>query len=740
MGSRITAVFAAVLFAAAGAFLIVQAVGIWPRVKFVARARRLEAARASGKTGEIVEVALALSRLRPRDGSLRLIHARALLAAGKFKTARNAYAKTADVTKDRKLRAAAEIGRGCAILMKLSRPAARGLSKAAARDFDKARQAFEKALEIAPRLAEAKVMLAVAALWTGDIERARAAVEGAKGLLEREPAAVLACVRAYLAAAKGDAASAHKEFRRARALEPRSETPLGRHVARCVQMLDLEDASRPGAGRNLRRTLVKHLKAEGPRGITTPRDYPVFLRAAFSCARSEVSAERSLGMDLLARAAEEHEDDPAPLLVRVAATAFRLLPLWEKAAGFAKSARRGAGARASVSVLDLLPGTGSAPKPAGKSPSNPHLAQIDAEGDRIDKDAGKAATLLVAGGGRKGAPADVAGALGLFEYIFRWRVRAAELSTDPAMRRTREAAAAALVLAADKLLGPALLGAPGTPDGLAAKAAALMRNAGVLFARQSAWKEALACFRRSLEILPGQGELEEYLEEQKGIRVAAVYPAVPGELQPSRPLLGAEFFLPEGVKGLKSCKVKASLGLKGGTRKAIQPLVSGTGLWYAPEEGELPDGLIEARFTVTSPLSKRVEAVVSFRVDGSPPKITSCRPGRDAVIDQRHPLIRIKWREPSGLDPESVEVALEPVKAVFFRRVLVTKGRQKSSRYVGDVTWKKNDAAVRGGAGASGEIVTGTTSEIPTGIFRVRVRMKDTFGHQLKDDWTFTVR
>jgi hypothetical protein len=159
-----------------------------------------------------------------------------------------------------------------------------------------------------------------------------------------------------------------------------------------------------------------------------------------------------------------------------------------------------------------------------------------------------------------------------------------------------------------------------------------------------------------------------------------------------------------------------------------------------PGEGEFPEGAIEVRFEVDVPFAGKTQATSAFPVDGSPPEIVSRSPGADAVITDKQPYIRIGWKDASGLDPDSVEVVLEPVTATFPRQVLVTKGRQKSGKYVGSVTWKSTAPVVPPEATTSGVIVTGTSGACPTGVFRVKVRMKDAFGRAKQDAWTFSIR
>jgi len=169
-------------------------------------------------------------------------------------------------------------------------------------------------------------------------------------------------------------------------------------------------------------------------------------------------------------------------------------------------------------------------------------------------------------------------------------------------------------------------------------------------------------------------------------------------------------------------------------------VISGTGLWYVPGEGELADGLVEVRFAVTDPSGYKLEGKTSFRVDSSPPEITSRFPEPGAVVTNRQTVFRIGWRDPSGVALESVQVVLEPVAAEgFFRRIMVDKGLQKSGRFSGAETWKSKTPVIRAGA-SEGTIVTGTMSALPPGVFRVQVRMRDAMDKVRKDAWKFTVR
>lgn len=693
MNSRIAVVMAGVLLLGASGFLAVQALRLGPRMEAASAARRFEDVRASGNLQEIAKAAAEFVRLRPRDVSVRLLRARALLAAGKYAEARRAYAEAAGLAREPTLRAAAEIGRGSAILLKSSLPASA--------DLDAAKKAFQQALRAPPRVPDAQACLAVVHAWAGDLKATDAAVRAAKGTLHLEPAIALACCRAFVAASKGDSASAHKEFRRAQALDPTMRTALGKYLARRVKVFELDAGSRPDASKELRKGLVEQLKAEGEQGIINPDTYPLFLRAAFACAG--VPGQGGTGMGLLGRAIASRPEDPIPLLFRAVAVARQLGPLWEKAGTFATARGR------------------------RKSQTNPHLKEMDRADARMLKDMAKAAEFHAARGG-EGAQH----ALGIFDFLLRWHLRKAELSTNPAFRRTRELAAASVALAADRCLGKS------KPN----KAlAALMRSAGVLLAKHSAWSKAYACFARSLEILPGQTELAAFVEKmRKGMVVVAVHPPAAGRARTSRPLAGVEFSVPGWLTDLSAYKVAASVGTKDGPRTAITPVVSGTGLWYIPREGEFPEGLIEVRFEVTDPLSGKVNATASFSIDGSPPEITSRHPEPAAIIRDRQPLIRIGWKDPSGLDPGSVEVVLEPVAAQATRKVLVSKGRHKAGRYQGSVTWKAKSPVVPAEARDSGEIVTSSSGALPQGTFRVRARLRDAFGHLKEDAWTFTIR
>jgi hypothetical protein len=644
-------------------------------------------------------------------------------------------------------------------------------------DLAAALKAFERGAAARDVAGDARALQAVAHIWAGDLDAARAAAEGVKKGLGLEPSAALACARAYLAGAADDPAAALQELRRARMLAPGDDTPIGKYVSGAMKSFELETAARPGAPAALRTKLVKHLQAEGPKGIVDERSYPLFFRAAFSCALSANPAETKIGMHLLSRAAEGRPKDPMPLVATAAALTHGAAPLWKKAEEEAKVAavRGGGTVDAGPSVLDLLPGGGPA-KPKTTRASKP-LVEIDKTGARIAESLAKAAALYAAGtpDGAPGNAEDAAGtpgsalgrtegaagtpnsapgrtegaagtpgsalgrtesaarAVGLYEYMFRWHLRASELSTHDAARRTRELRAAAQAVAMKDLLGER------APHNEAA--ARLLRNAGAIFARNCAWEKADACFTKSLELFGEQPNLKPYAESmRKPPRVVAVHPSTPGELQSGPPLAGVEIALPEAVGSLQDCKVEASVGAGSGERKAVTPVVSGTGLWYVPKEDELPDGLVEVRFAVTDPSDRKIEAKVSFRVDSAPPEITSRFPGPDAIVSDRHTVIRIGWRDPSGIDPASVQVILEPVRATFVRRLLVDKGLQKSGRFTGAETWKSKTPVVRAGGATEGTIVTGTMSDLPPGVFRVRVRMRDAMSKLKEDAWKFTIR
>jgi len=715
VGSRIALVVEGLLLVAALGFLAVGALGLRPRMDSAAAARRLEEVRSSGKALQIAEVAAELARLRPRDASVKLVQARALLAAGKSAKARAAYAEAAKIAKTPRLRAAAEIGRGSALLLK-SIPPARA-------DIEAAKKAFERARRSAPRVPDAHACLAVAHAWAGDMAAAEAAAKAAKGKLELEPAIALACCKAFIAASKNDNAAALAEFSRARALDPQMRTELGKYLERRMKVFVLDSGARADAPKKLRKEFVDYLKKAGKPGIKNPKTYPMFLRAAVAC--TDLQEERGLGMDLLAAAIAARPDDPVPLLFRAVAVAKSLDPVWNKAAEFAGA--HGVGPTTGPArAADLLPG-GSGRQGAIKRKANPHLKNIERKGAVRAKDVAKAAELHAARGGK-----DAERALGLFDYMFRWHVREAELSSSPPLRRKRRLSAVAVAAAADRSLGKSM------PN---KTLAALVRGAGVLLARERSWAEANARFMRSLELFPEQPELKAFLAKMRGgLAVVATYPSSPERARLSRPMAGAEFSLPGWLGGLSDHKVTASVGVKGGARTAITPVASGTGLWYVPGEGEFPEGAIEVRFEVAVPFAGKTQATSSFPVDGSPPEIVSRSPEADAVITTKQPYIRIGWKDASGLDPASVEVVLEPVTAVFPRQVLVTKGRQKSGKYVGSVTWKRTAPVVPPEATTAGVIVTAPSGTCPAGTFRIKVRMKDAFGRAKQDAWTFRIR
>ncbi|MHC5056397.1 MAG: hypothetical protein ACYTKD_17000 [Planctomycetota bacterium] len=741
MNSRVVVALEGVLLAGAAAFLIFQVAGVWPSVATMFAARSLHKARASGDRKATEKTLRSLLRRRPRDGGLRLLLSRTILSGGDYRKAGDAYAEAAKRSAAPGRRAAAEVGRGVSLLLKSTPPSPEDLAAALG--------AFEKGAETRAVSGDARALKAVAHIWAGDLDAARAAAEGVKKGLGLEPSAALACVRAYLAGAADDPAAALQELQRARMLAPGDDSPVGKYVSGAMKAYELEAAARPGAPAPLRAKLVKHLQAEGPKGIVDEKSYPLFFRAAFSCALSADPAETKVGMHLLSRAAAGRPKDPTPLVATAAAFAHAAAPLWKKAEEEAKAAAaRGGGAvDAGPSVIDFLPGGGPA-KPKTTRASRA-LVEIDKIGARIGESLAKAAALYAAGApdggadnaeGAAGTPGSALGrtegaarAVGLYEHLFTWHLRASELSAQDAARRTRELRAAAQAVAMNDLLGER------APHNEAA--ARLLRNAGAIYARHCDWEKTDACFTKSLELFGEQPNLKPYAESmRKPPRVVAVHPSTPGELQAGPPLAGVEIALPEAVGSLQDCKVEASVGAGSGERKAITPVISGTGLWYVPKEDELPDGLVEVRFAVTDPSDRKIEAKVSFRVDSAPPEITSRFPGPDAIVSDRHTAIRIGWRDPSGIDPGSVQVVLEPVRASFVRRLLVDKGLQKSGRFTGAETWKSKTPVVRAGGAAEGTIVTGTMSDLPPGVFRVKVRMRDSMNKLREDAWKFTVR
>jgi tetratricopeptide (TPR) repeat protein len=719
-----------VLLAGAVVFLLSQVVGIWPTVATKLGASSLHDARTAGNRKRTEKAVRALIKQRPRDGELRLLLARTILAGGDFKKARKEYAAAAKQSASPGHRAAAELGKGVALLAKSTPPSEENLAAAV--------KAFEKGAATQSTAGDAQTLLAVAHIWAGDLDAARAAVraagvaeakKGTRNCLGLAPSAALACTRAYLAGTEGDAVTASAELRRARFLVRGNDSPIGKYISESMKVFELEAASLPGASSSTRTKLVKHLKAEGPKGIADEKSYPLFFRAAFSCALSKDANHKKVGMSLLARATEDRPSDPMPLIATAVALAREAKPLWREAENKAKSndGKRIAAGDARNQLLDLLPGGGAAKPGAGRlSKPLKELAKISV---KLGGALTKAAARYVSAGDEEGA----AWAVDIFEYLFRWHLRTAELSTRASARRPRELLAAAQIVAMKKLLGKRI---PATEA-----AARLLRNAGAIFAKYSAWEEANACFARSLELFSDQPNLKPYAESMRmPPRIVAVYPAKAGELLAGPPLAGVEIALPESINSLHDCKVEASVGMDKGERKAFTPVISGTGLWYVPGEGELADGLVEVRFAITSPLGHKAEAKTSFLVDSSPPEITSRFPKPGSTVTDRHVVIRIGWRDPSGIDPESVWIKLEPVTAAAVSKILVDKGRQKSGRFSGTHTWKSKSSVIPEGSTFKGTIVTGTMSALATGVFRVRVRMRDAMNKMKEDSWKFTVR
>jgi len=719
-----------VLLAGAVAFLAFQALRIWPTVSAKLAVRGLYNARMSGDLGKTEKAARSLVRQRPADGPLRLLLSRTVFDRGDFGKAEKAYGEAAKRSRSPSHRAAAEVGRGAALLLKSSPPASDDVAAAI--------ETLEKAANTRSASGDARALLAVAHIWAGDLDAARAAAEaaatanaekGTKGGLGLGPSASLACARAYLAGVSGDAAKALQELERARMLLPSSDTPVGEYLSSVMKAFELETASRPGASTALRSKLVKHLQSEGPKGIADEKTYPLFFRAAYSCALSPLVTENRIGMDFLSRAVAARPKDPMPLVATAAALARKAEPLWESSAAAAKAAaaKHGADYDARATVIDLL--LEGRRGVAVAAPAGDSLKKLDSLGAKIDECLTKAAALYAASDDEDGARR----ALAIHEYLFRWHLRASELCTRRAERRERELVAASRAMAVKKLLGERI---PRTKA-----AARLLRNAGALFAGHAAWEKAGACFTESLELFGDQPNLKPYSESmRKRPSVVAVYPSKAGELQAGPPLAGIEIAMPKTMAGLRDCKIEASVGTGDGPRKAVTPVISGTGLWYVPGEGEVPDGLVEVRFAVTDPSGYKIEAKTSFRVDSSPPEITSRFPEPGAVVTNRQTVFRIGWRDPSGIAPESVQVVLEPVAAEgFFRRILVDKGLQKSGRFSGAETWKSKAPVIQAGA-SEGTIVTGTMSALPPGVFRVQVRMRDAMDKVVKDAWKFTVR
>ncbi len=716
MGSRILVVPAGIALAIGVALLGHQAVGIRAKLKAVAAAGRLDAARSSGGAKDIEKAARELAGFRPRDASLQLIRGRALLAAGEFEKAARVYSRAAKRTSGRP-RAVAEIGHGCALLRRGARPSPEALKAAT--------DAFKRAVKADGKFRDAFAMLAVAHAWAGDLDAAGAAAERATGTLGLEPTVALACARAFIAASTGDGAAATEEIDRARAVDPKFKTSLGKYLQSLGKGHKLKAAALPGANKKLRDWLVAHLKSAGKKGIANAATYPMFLRAAFAAA---TTGSKQVGMPLLDLAVKNCPDDPAPRLYRAAALAEGLAASWEAAEKEAKSARVKPGwtpARPRAGLPTLVTHRGAS---SARARPNAKLAKLEKAGARLLQDVARAAKLLAAGQLPSGE-ARLKHPLALFEYIFRWKLQAAYLSTIPDARRKRLLAAAEIANEAERCLGPHMSGAD---------AARLMRNAGTIRARYAEWREAFKLWDRSLALDPAQPNLVALLERaRKGPAVAAVHPASPGTGGDASPLLGAEFTLPSWLTDLSAYKVTATVGPKGGPGTEVTPTVSGTGLWLIPSENT--EGPLEARFEVTDPFGAKVTAGAALSVDASPPEVTSRSPAPGVVSTERPPLLRRAWKDASGLDPASVEVIVEPVRAAFMRQIVVTGGQQRVGRYAGKVTWKSRAPVVPVGFHDSGAIATGTASPMPTGVFRVRVQLKDAGGRRTEDAWTFTI-
>lgn len=382
-----------------------------------------------------------------------------------------------------------------------------------------------------------------------------------------------------------------------------------------------------------------------------------------------------------------------------------------------------------ISVYDCLPGQ-DLPRPGMPSSPDRSLASIEKTEMPLVRAVIAAAEKAAALSQRRGdGGAELALSLARFLYI--WKMRQAELSATVAKRREREMKALEAVALAERLLGDRM------PRGQVS--AWLYRNKGVVLAGRLDTEGALAAFRKSLEIRPDQKDLAKLLSpEASSLKVVATYPD-PSPLHPFRPLVGVEFRLPLGVRSLEECTTKATLGPVGGAAKPIEPRVTGTGLWYLPGPGDLPDGDMEARFSVADPLGRRAAAAVRFRVDTSPPVIVESFPASGATTAERRPLFRVKWKDLSGIDPETVTVILEPVTAEFFRQILVEAGRQKTLRFA-EPKWRRGDSAVKGVGGTAGEIFTAATPELPAGSYKLTVYMEDNYRHAGRYVWKFTVR
>jgi len=701
--------------------LLAQAGRIWARWTVVREVRAFNSAALGGSPEAASDAARALATKMPSDHRLSLARARWLLAAGKHEQARAEYSALASRPAGPEVQAAAELGLGATLVSRSSRP-----SQA---DVQAAIEAFGRAQAKAARLPDAGALMAAAKLWAGDLAGARAAAESAALLAKTtlpsaEAQATLFCALGCLAVAGGDLAAAAAEYRKASLLAPPSSGPLGSHVAASLSAVEFELATRPGAPGELRARMVKRLAAEGQKALADPSSRASFLRAAVACARSGSGAERQLGTDLLAKAVATRGKDRTPLILRAALAAEELAPLWAKA----EAAARAAGASSAAPdprqlLLEILPGAEkTSPEPARQASAA--LAEIASAEKRLFEDLKTAASEAASEGGD-----GLAEALAIGEYLFRWKMRQAELSTGAHERSANELAAAAVVGWVAELLGERM---PRT-----AEAALLLRNAGAVYEGHLDRQKSISFFKRSLDIDERQADLRALLQGG-GASVVATYPGTE-RLQPLVPVIGAEFALPAEVPTLEVCKVEALLGPKGGEPVPVKTAISGTGLWCIPEAGKLPDGLLEARFSVTDPLGRKTEASSTVRIDTSPPEIVRRAPAPGGMIGDRQPLVQVSWNDPGGLDADSVEVILEPVRAESVRQVLVTGGRQKGQRMAEPVKWRAKDPAVKGASGTSGEIVTSPGSELPPGVYRVRVSMRDSFQHLREDAWTFTI-
>jgi tetratricopeptide (TPR) repeat protein len=718
-GSFIVQLIVAPFVAAVLAFQIVV---VRPRLSLAKMLRDFTKARAAGDAEGTLRAAKGARRHLPKDARLRLFCAHSLFASGDFDGAAAVYEEITGGASS-KVKAAALTGRAATLLAKRPAPADE--------DIKEALDLLKRARTIAPDLPDVVAVAAIARIWAGDEAGAREAITDLERLKEDgkrlgvDAAAGWYCARGFVSVGSGDIDAATSEVRRAASIIPARETGLGEYIGASMDFLALEAAARPGASQKERDDMAARLGAEGPAGLSNPRTYPLFVRAAG--AMSLVSSKtRTVGLGLLEQAIDGHKEDPVPVMYRIAALASDHTDSWKRAA---ESKRAGDGSANVVSAYDVLPETGL--RRQGPSAAvNRGLIEIEKGEPPLLKAVEAAAERAAALEDERGPEL----VLSLARFLFTWKMRQSELSANVRARRRREREALSAVALVERLLGDRV------PRG--AVAAALFRDAGAILADRSDTEAALAAFRKSLAMDPGQEDLVKLLAPEAGsLKLVATYPD-DSLLHSVPPLVGVEFRLPVGVAAINECTWQATLGpaLEAlGPARPVEPRATRTGLWYLPEATELAASDMEARFVVTDPIGRTVEATVTFRVDVGPPVIVESFPTAGATIGEKRPVFRIRWKDLAGVNPKSVVVRLDPVTAAFPPQSLVEGGEQKTSRFM-EPKWRRGDPAVTGARETAGEIFTSAMSELPTGSYRLTLDMEDNFRRSKKHVLEFEVR